>query len=266
MATTTANRQKKIGVGGDEENALVPQEGGVLDERPEFLKRGGSAGRENITAEDIILPRLEIVQALSPSLKETAPEYIEGARAGDLVNSVTKEIYKRPVRFVPVLFTKQYNLWKLRNFGGGFLGSYESQGAAFAALADRVPDGALHSQYEVLDTPVFYGLIITDTAEGVCIARISVSMAKTKAKHARRLNTLAGMTNEDMFNRVYLLGTVDEKGPKGEYKNYTIEQRGYPTEAVVIAAEAFYKATKTGAARITVDRTGEDRAEEGTEY
>lgn len=242
----------------------------ISTERPDHLKKGGARGRENISAEDITLPRLEVVQDLSPQIKDSKSEFIPGARPGDLINSVTKEIYPRPVFFIPVQFVKQYNLWKLRKFGGGFMGTYASEAEAAAELDLRVPNASERDQYEILDTPVFYGLVVVIEGDVLAdIQRISVSMPRTKAKHARRLNTLIDMTREDAFNRVYAISTVLDKNKAGqEFYNYTIDQLGFPNEQMVTAAEAFYKQVTSGV-KVKVDQTGasaEDVPPQSVEY
>jgi hypothetical protein len=60
-------------------------------------KTGGREGLENITIEDIAIPRIELIQALSPARIKSDPAYIEGADEGQLFNSVTRELYRRRV-------------------------------------------------------------------------------------------------------------------------------------------------------------------------
>lgn len=243
---------------------------GLLSEaRPAFLKKGGTSGRENVTAEDLILPRLEVVQGLSPAIAEGNAGYIPGAKIGDLVNSVTKEIYERPLMVIPVHFEKQFNLWKLRKHGGGFMGSYRTMPEAEQELEQRVP-ASDRAQYEILDTPVFYALIVKTDDNGnlVDLERISISMPKSKAKRARNWNTIIEMTHEDSYNRVYALGSVEEKNKKGEpYRNFTVDQLpGYPNEQMVTAAEAFYKQTVSGKVKINQAGATADDVPGSTEY
>ena len=239
---------------------------GVLTERPDFLKKGGTAGRENITAEDITLPRLEMVQALSEAWQEGKPGFVPGAKVGDLVNSVTKDVYPRPVLFIPVQFVKQFNIWKLRKFGGGFMGTYSNHAEAQTELAQRVPP-AEFDQYEILDTPVFYGLIpVFEGEDMIDVHRISISMPRTKAKHARRLNSLIDMTHEDAYNRVYAISTVEDRNKQNqEFRNLSIDQLGYPNEEMVVAAEAFYAQIKRGV-KVKVDQSGATDDAPTTEY
>jgi hypothetical protein len=56
---------------------------------PDFIPGGDTRGAENISREDLRIPRLSLAQALSPQLKKSDPKYIEGLKAGDVFNSIT---------------------------------------------------------------------------------------------------------------------------------------------------------------------------------
>ena len=53
-----------------------------------FAEDAGS-GLENVTSEDMAIPRLKILQALSPEVNKNDGKYVEGASAGDVINTVT---------------------------------------------------------------------------------------------------------------------------------------------------------------------------------
>ena len=61
----------------------------VLDDRPDWMK-DGNRGSEEVSSNDITLPRLQIIQDLSPQHKKNKPEYIDGAEVGDFFNSLMK--------------------------------------------------------------------------------------------------------------------------------------------------------------------------------
>ena len=48
-------------------------------------------GNENLTSDDLTIPRLSLLQALSQELKKTNSKYIEDAEAGQIANSISKE-------------------------------------------------------------------------------------------------------------------------------------------------------------------------------
>lgn len=64
-----------------------------LDELQSLFRENAGSGLDNIRPEDIILPRLTILQPTSPLAQE------DGYSAGDIVNSITNENYGRKFEF-----------------------------------------------------------------------------------------------------------------------------------------------------------------------
>lgn len=72
-------------------------------ERPEALSRTDRTGTEDITINEIQLPRLAIAQGLSPQVIPTEGTFIRGLVIGEMFNDVTSEIYGNgPLTVVPV--------------------------------------------------------------------------------------------------------------------------------------------------------------------
>ena len=69
----------------------------VVDQIPDFLKgKTGSRGAENVGADDMVIPRVELVQALSPARNKKDSAYIAGAvrsRAFDVQESGPRADY-----------------------------------------------------------------------------------------------------------------------------------------------------------------------------
>ena len=59
------------------------------------LYAGAGQGMENITAEDMQIPFMRILQPLSPQLIKTDSKFIKGASAGDIFNTVTGQYLGR---------------------------------------------------------------------------------------------------------------------------------------------------------------------------
>ena len=49
------------------------------DQAPAHIRQGEGRGNENVGTEDIQIPRISVLQALSPQIKKSDPSYIEGA-------------------------------------------------------------------------------------------------------------------------------------------------------------------------------------------
>ena len=76
----------------------------VWDDIPQELLSG--QGFENGTLEDMIVPRIQLAQAMTPAIDPTSELHITGLSQGDFFNNVTKRVYGPGVRIIPVLFTK----------------------------------------------------------------------------------------------------------------------------------------------------------------
>lgn len=226
--------------------------GPVSDQMPDFLREkvGKSArGQENVGAEDLVIPRLEVVQDLSPCRKRNDPNYIPGAEEGMLYNNVTRELYGKDVLVVPVGFVKEWLIWKDRKKGGGFRGAFASKDDALHAI-DGLEDG---EDCEAIDTNQQFCLLVKSdgTAE-----EIVVSMAKSKAKVSRKWNSLIRLANGDSFSRVYRLTAVEDANSNNEkFYNISVAAAGFPSEQLYRRAEKMYEAIAKG--HVVADRSAD---------
>jgi hypothetical protein len=231
----------------------------VQDEMPDYLKAQaeGNRGSENVGTEDLVIPRLEVIQAISPEVTAGQAEYIEAARPGMLMNSVTKRLFSEAF-IVPVYFHKLWLVWKDRKQGGGFFGAYSS---ADEAEARAEKEGGVKAGIEVMDTPTHVCLLI-DRENGT-VDEVMVAMPRTKAKVSRQWNSMVKLAGGDRFSRVYRLTTQSEKNQKGSYFNYVVAQSGFPAKALYEQAEKLYNQIAGGERKVVMDTKNFDRANEG---
>jgi len=88
-----------------------------------LLEEEAGAGLENFSTEDMQIPFIRILQALSPQLNKQDSMYIKGAEQGDIFNTVSQQVYKADegVLVVPCFFEKKFLEFSLRSSGGGFI-------------------------------------------------------------------------------------------------------------------------------------------------
>lgn len=236
-------------------------------EMPDFLKgQNTERGSENVRTEDLVIPRIEIVQALSPVKDESEAGYIPGAKEADLYNVVTRTLYGKAVLVIPIFFRKEFLVWKRRikgqplNSTDQFQGSYQSMEEAEAKIATMEnPDG-----WEIIDTPQHFCLLLKSdgtTEEAV------ISMARTKAKVSRKWNSLIRIAGGDRFSRVYELGGVKEENAFGKFYNYHVQMAGFPSLQAYKKAEKLYNQIATGAIQVHADHSVEgDASGDSEEY
>lgn len=212
------------------------------DQLPSYIKQGQNRGNENVSSEDLQLPRIDLLQALSPQINKKKDEYIDGAEVGMLFNTLTHELYPEGVHITPVSFVKRYLVWVNRkeDSEGGLRGVFDTDAEAEQFVSEQEDE----SKLEIV--PTAEHLVLLDDG-----SEVIVSMAKSKMKVSRKFNSLVRLNGGDRFSRRYKLTTVDDKGPKGEFQNLAISNASYPSEKVYFAAESLYTAIASGAKKQT---------------
>lgn len=229
----------------------------VSEQVPDYIQQGTQRGSENVGMSDLVIPRLEVVQGLSPAVKRGDPGFIQGAAPGMLNNSVTRQLYGDSAVVVPVHYSVQYLVWRDRKFGGGneggFFGAFQTMDEA-RARADQ--EGGEGKGIIVVDTPQHLCLLINP--DSWAAEEIMLSMPRTKAKISRQWNTMIRLAGGDRFGRVYKVSTIFEKNTKGDFYNFHVEQVGFPTKELYANAEALYKKIAAGERRVVMDTSGLD--------
>jgi hypothetical protein len=241
------------------ENVVINQN----NQLPSYIKKGEVLrGAENVTKEDLVIPRLELVQALSPCRKKTDPNYIEGIEEGMMYNNVTRKVYGNSVIIVPVFYTKEYLLWKDRKKGGGFAGAFPTVAKAEEYRSSLQDDG----DYAILDTAQHFCLLV----DGDNIEEIMLSLSKSKMKVSRILNSLVRLSEVDSFAKMYELSSVVATNQGGEeFWNYKISNGSFVSEKVYKRAEELYTLIKEGNVKASHEydvSSFEENTSEETEY
>ena len=109
----------------------------VSTELPAHIKLGSALGNENVSSEHLSVPRVKQLQKMSNEVDENHSDYMDGAKVGDFINTVTGENYGQEMLIVNVHFKEEFVAWKKREAGGGLLGTYPSKAEAIAALEEQ---------------------------------------------------------------------------------------------------------------------------------
>ncbi|MFA5604205.1 MAG: hypothetical protein WDA12_05095 [Bacilli bacterium] len=215
------------------------------------------AGFEDIGQEDLAIPFLAILQSGSPQVDEDEPGYIDGAKAGAVLNTVTQEVYdgKSGVLFVPVHRVHNFVEWVPRDQGGGFAGVYEPddpivikarRGGAFGRLES--PDGN-----DLVETFTVFGLLVHK--DGSFDPAI-IAFSSTQIKHYKRWMTQARgimvrspssgqRINPPLFSHAYRLTTKQESNNKGKWHGWSISFDGGSTNSARLEQDSdVYQAAK----------------------
>jgi hypothetical protein len=232
---------------------------------------GGDAGAgfEGTKGSDLSIPFLQVLQANSPQVEDQKPE---GAAAGMLYNTVTGELTKGEVVFLPVHKQDSYVEWVPRDSGGGFVGlhapdSAEVKAAIAANGGDRFKKLVTGKGNDLIETHYMYGLLLDETGtqtQGFAV----LAFASTKIKPYRDWTTAMYMVKgrPPLFAFRAKIATVKQKNEKGSYFNYHISPFGNTwveglinpqTEAALLQeARDFKKLVESGVARANFESQG----------
>ena len=230
------------------------------------------AGLENVGITDVLVPRLSILQSLSPQLKKKDAAYIEGADVGMIADLGTGDLFLEGVIFLPVHYRKDYLEWAPRASGKGLVNVHHDPAILDQTTRDDKNRPVLPNGNYIAETAQFFGINLS-AGRRKCF----IPMASTQLKKARKWMTLA--TGEKLkradgseytpplFYRVYELGSADESNAQGDWSGWTIargkalpdiapEEFGAPWQSLRQEAVDFYEALIRG--EIKADTSGMD--------
>lgn len=190
---------------------------------------GADSGFENVTARDLLIPRLSILQGLSPQVTRGQPEYDDEAKVGDIYDIGLQQRFPDGLIFIPVYYTKQWLEWAPRSSGKGLQGIHDTDEILGQTEKDEKGKDILPNGNYVTETAQFYGLNVN--AE---FRKSFIPMASTQLKKARRLLTLATsekLTRADgsqftppLYYRAYSLTSVPESNNEGNWMGWKVER------------------------------------------
>ena len=188
-----------------------------------------NAGMENVVASDVLVPRLSILQSLSPQLSARKPEDIAGAVMGDICDVGTGEVFKDGISFIPVYYRKEYLEWAPRSSGKGLVQIHSDPSVLDRCQRNEKGQMILPSGNYLAETAQWFGINLT--AEG---RRSFIPMASTQLKRSRKWMTLATgerLKRSDgssfippLFYRSYDLGVAAESNNEGEWFGWKVDR------------------------------------------
>lgn len=220
---------------------------------PSFVNAESKRGQDNVTSQDLTLPRLRLLQYISDEVKQKNDAYVEGAVAGMMLDTVSKELFEKVI-VVPAYYERKYNVWRTRDAGGGLIASCFSETEAREELvraceAENIPMddvNRVEKTFEIIDTPTHYCLRV-DPKTGA-VSPIIVDMPATKQKVSRNWNTEQKRKAGDSFAHAWEIGSVEESNKRNEdYFNYTVKHLGFVTKEIFEQAEEVYESFRTQA-------------------
>lgn len=212
--------------------AIVPAKkqevGAALDLLADSQEMGNNFGRN-----DLLIPRITILQSMSPQVKKSDPLFIKGAEEGMIFHTTTGELWssEEGILVIPVSYRLTHIEWKDRTQGGGFVRDHGVDPSIVNQTSQdketgvrRFPNG------NILSIVGEYFVFLFNEEQGTFEPAV-LGMAGSQGKKSRRWNTMInqrkvdtaqGPVNPPMFYCAYRLTTVPEKNDKGSWFGWAI--------------------------------------------
>jgi len=234
-------------------------------------------GFEDMGEESYAIPFLKVLQKLSPQCDDDSDSRIEGAKPGQIFNTVSEQVLES-VTVIPCYCKRTFLEWVPRDSGGGFAGEHKPGDAIVKETEQRGErDGGkfiMESGNELMDTRSHYVLIVN--ADGTTSPAI-ISMSSSQIKVSRRWNSVMAdvkwpsaktglMFLAPMFGNSYELTTRTESKGEDKWKGWVVSK---PTKlelpAHYIAAKEFHVNVRSGDVNVDYNKMGDSESQVETE-
>jgi hypothetical protein len=242
----------------------------------------GNTGLENVTANNLIIPRITILQSLSPQLQRKKAEFIEGAEMGDFCDTAIGDVYKE-LLVIPVYFADILLEWAPRSTGKGLVANHGLARKDHPIFKECVMDDKrrwFHGREANKDTTN----IISETATFYCLnvtaggRRVFIPLSSTNRKSAHRWLTL--ITNErvpgrdgkefqpPIFYRAWRVTKTEESNSQGDWFGWKFDQGPNiveldPARNLLRSAKEFMEQARSGLVSGDLSSFAEDGTAEG---
>ena len=233
---------------------------------------------EHLTQDDMAMPFLQILQALSPQVTEGEDKFLEEAEKGMIFNTVSKQLYdgKEGVRIIPVRYKHSFIEWVPRSSGGGFVAEHD-KGSKLSIRTERsnsnediiTADSKIGTPgNQIVETATHYVLLVND--EGVsepCLltmysTQFKVSKTMNSQIQMRTVNTKAGKKRPPRFYDSWILKSVLNKNDQGSWYGFDLT-RSDETISLDNGRELYDAAKAFAAAVVSGEKTANYNNVEG---
>ena len=196
-----------------------------------IFEADANKGSQNISQEDLALPFLKVLGQLSPEVNERDGKYVEGAKPGRIINTVTNELYDQ-INVLPVFYKRQYIEWQDRGASTGApVAIHEadsdilSQTTRGKDYKDRLPNG------NYLENTANHFVILMGSSPTTAL----ISMKATQLKVSRKWNSMMmgiklqgknGLFTPPTYSHIYSLKTVQMSNDKGTWFGWDVSKVG----------------------------------------
>jgi len=207
------------------------------------LMAAAGEGMGFLTAGDLSIPFLSIIQKMSPQVDRKHAKYLPDAVPGMVINSVTGELYDvecptgspaTELLVIPCGYQKRWIEWTPRKSGGGLVKVHLTDEVLAECQKNDKNKDVLPNGNEIVESAIHSVIVIS---EGKKPYPAIMSLSSTQLKKSRKWNTI--MSNISLvdpktkreftppsFAFSYRLTTVVEEFAQGSASGWRIEPHG----------------------------------------
>tara|TARA_B100000214_G_scaffold334207_2_gene276778 strand:+ start:193 stop:864 length:672 start_codon:yes stop_codon:yes gene_type:complete len=212
----------------------------VTSKVPAHVKKGSKLGNENVSSEHISVPRVKLLQKMNHEVDPNHSEYLEGAKEGDFINTVTGENYGSSMYVVNVHFKEEYVVWRKRTEGGGLVGNFTTRKEAEDHLEDN---GLKVEEHDITQTQIHTLLRLDEETAEISDIPFLFDCASSKLKVSREWNTKIMKQGGDRFSYLWKMSSVPQSNAKGSWVNIDIQGVDWLKDEIYEGVKSFYQAS-----------------------
>lgn len=219
-------------------------------------------GFENVTARDVVIPRLTILQSMSPQLKKNKPEFIKEAKAGQFCNTATGIILPDPLNLIPCFYAMVYLEWAPRDSGKGLVRNYGTD----ASILDKTErddknKNVLSNGNYIAETATWFVLAQDEDGDwSQCFLPLSSTQLKnskrwmTKLRNEKIARPDGSKFNPAIYYRAWQASITEESNNEGDWFGWAFEPADPINEIdsskeLLAVAKEFCRQAKVGLVR-----------------
>lgn len=214
------------------------------------------------SADEMQIPFVRLLQALSPQLNKKKAEYIDGASSGDAFNNVTGQYWdgEQGLTVIPCYQTTKYLEFTPREMGGGFRGEIKPNNPVLQQTTRSGSKEILPNGNELVKSDQHFCLIVDEDGG---FQPAVIDMKSTQLKVSRRWKTQIAMqkvtlpngsVTPPVFATMWKLRSVEESNDQGSWSNWAVEKVGLVKDRDLYQeARTFRKSIEAGEVKAAPD-------------
>ena len=211
----------------------------VSETVPAHVKEATGLGNENVGSEHLQTPRVKLLQQMNSEVDKNHDAYIEGAEPGDLLNTVSNEIYGKEIYVLNIHFTEDFVVWRKREKGGGLVSTFNSRTEADEAVSNQ--DGS-PDDFEIIQTQSHLLLRKNPETGELDSTPFLMDFAASKLRVSREWNTQISQLKGDRFSSLWKVSSVSTANRAGQkFQNLSVVCEGWAPDEDYARAKQIYE-------------------------